>query len=384
MGALAAAQSRNVQGADRLPCQLVRLPLYRFDHVVRAAGAHHGPTGMDRAGGPEHQHVAAGARRKPLLDRAQRRGQPGLVVGAHADGEAGPQRPQQDVLARPQRSQASSTVEQHRTDREADTGGRAAGEQVSFGSDLGRQRFTQADEVRPERTEAVGHDPTLAATGHPVPSWRVDLSERRIAARWYAAEFRQRTWARWSLRKVSKVGTKAIVLGRPTVDATDLEVGDSFKVWSGHRKTLISGWGRIRIGDRVFINCGTVIIAVKEIVIGDDVAFANEVYVMDSNSHGVEGRAHVEAPVHIGAGTWVGNRATILPGVRIGKRVVVAAGAVVTRDVPDDSLVAGNPARVVRALDYPPGCRRAWHDEWGCPCPKLVAEPPEEPEIETA
>ena len=201
----------------------------------------------------------------------------------------------------------------------------------------------------------------------------MDLAERRIALQWWTAELRQRAWGRVFLRKANKVGPKAIVLGRPCIDATDLEVGESFKVWSGHRKTLISGWGKLRFGDRVFVNCGTVIIAVKEIVVGDDVAFANEVYVMDSNSHGVEGKPHVEAPVRIGDGTWLGNRAMVLPGVTIGKRVVVAAGAVVTRDVPDDVLVAGNPARVVRSLDYPPGCRRAWHDAWGCPCPKLVA-----------
>ena len=85
------------------------------------------------------------------------------------------------------------------------------------------------------------------------------------------------------------------------------------------------------------------------------------------------GRAEYErAPVRIGDGTWVGARAMILPGVTIGKRVVVAAGSVVTRDVPDDSLVAGNPARVIRSLDYPAGCRRAWHDEFGCPCLKLA------------
>jgi acetyltransferase-like isoleucine patch superfamily enzyme len=201
----------------------------------------------------------------------------------------------------------------------------------------------------------------------------VDLDRRRIEAQWYAAEYRQRAKAKWSLRKVNRIGRKAIVLGRPTVDATDLEIGDDFKVWSGHRKTLISGWGRMRIGDRVFVNCGTVLIAVVEITIGNDVALANEVYIMDSNSHGVEGRPHVEAPVHIGDGTWVGARAMILPGVTLGKRVVVAAGSVVTRDVPDDVLVAGNPARVVRPLVYPAGCKRAWHDAWGCACPKLVA-----------
>lgn len=201
----------------------------------------------------------------------------------------------------------------------------------------------------------------------------MDWERRKIEVQWTVAEYRQRARARWSLRRTAQVGRKAIVLGRPTIDATDLEVGNDFKVWSGHRKTLISGWGRMRIGDRVFINCGSVVISVLEITIGDDVALANEVYIMDSNSHGVEGRPHVEAPVRIGDGTWVGARAMILPGVTIGKRVVVAAGSVVTRDVPDDVLVAGNPARVVRPLEYPPGCKRAWHDEWGCACPKLVA-----------
>jgi acetyltransferase-like isoleucine patch superfamily enzyme len=208
----------------------------------------------------------------------------------------------------------------------------------------------------------------------------VDWERRRIELQWTAAEYRQRAWAKWSLRRTSSVGSRAVVLGRPTVDATDLVVGDDFKVWSGHRTTLISGWGRIRFGDRCFVNCGSVVVATCEIVVGDDVALANEVYVMDSNSHGVEGRPHVEAPVVIGDGTWVGARAMILPGVTIGKRVVVAAGSVVTRDVPDDVLVAGNPARVVRSLDYPAGCKRAWHDEWGCPCPKLIAasgEPPQ-------
>ena len=201
----------------------------------------------------------------------------------------------------------------------------------------------------------------------------MDWYRRRVELQWHAAVLHHEVKAKWFLRKANRVGRRPVVLGRPTVDGTDLEIGDDFKVWSGHRKTLISGWGRIRIGDRAFINCGTVLLSVLEVTIGDDVALANEVYVMDSNSHGVEGRPHVEAPVRIGDGTWVGARAMILPGVTIGKRVVVAAGAVVTRDVPDDVLVAGNPARVVRPLEYPPGCKRAWHDDWGCACPRLVA-----------
>jgi acetyltransferase-like isoleucine patch superfamily enzyme len=200
----------------------------------------------------------------------------------------------------------------------------------------------------------------------------VDWERRRTELHWHAAAVRQGAKARWSLRRAASVGRRAMVLGSPVVDATDLEIGDDFKIWSGHRLTMVSGWGRLRIGDRCFLNSGTVLIAVQEIVVGDDVAMANEVLVVDSNSHGVEGRPHVQAPIHIGDGTWLGNRAMVMPGVTIGKRVLVAAGAVVTRDVPDDVLVAGNPARVVRALTYPPGCRRAWHDAW-CPCPKVTA-----------
>jgi acetyltransferase-like isoleucine patch superfamily enzyme len=56
-------------------------------------------------------------------------------------------------------------------------------------------------------------------------------------------------------------------------------------------------------------------------------------------------------PVTIGAGVWVGARAMIMPGVTIGDGAVIAAGAVVTKDVPPNTLVAGVPARIVRELD---------------------------------
>ena len=161
-------------------------------------------------------------------------------------------------------------------------------------------------------------------------------------------------------------------MGDPIIDATDLRIGSDFKVWSGHRTTLISGWGRIRIGDRVFVNVGTTLLSVEEIEIGDDVAFGNEVYVIDSGSHGVEGGPHKQVPVRIGDGCWIGSKAIILPGVTLGRRVVVGAGAVVTRDFPDDVMIGGNPARLIRSLSYPAGCKRAWHDDY-CACPRVSA-----------
>jgi acetyltransferase-like isoleucine patch superfamily enzyme len=196
---------------------------------------------------------------------------------------------------------------------------------------------------------------------------RKGWERRRLEAQFLWSYGRQRANANWHLRRCTAVGAQATVLGRPTVDASDMVVGDHFKIWSTHSRTLVTGWGRLRVGDRVFFNNGVFISCVHEITIGDDVAIANYAYLTDSDSHGVEGRKVREAPVHIGNGAWIGARAIILPGVTIGSRALVAAGAVVTRDVADDTLVAGNPARVIRELVYPEGVTRAWHDEpfWG-------------------
>jgi len=188
------------------------------------------------------------------------------------------------------------------------------------------------------------------------------LRKKALEAQWWYAYGRQRANAEWRLRGARSVGAQPTILGRPKVDATDLVIGDHFKIWSGHRLTLVTGWGRIVIGDRVFINSGVVVMSVLEVTIGNDVAIANEAYIMDTDSHGVEGRPVKNAPVRIGDGSWIGARAIILPGVTIGRRCLVAAGAVVSRDVPDDTLVAGNPAQVVRELVYPDGVTRAWHD----------------------
>ena len=120
------------------------------------------------------------------------------------------------------------------------------------------------------------------------------------------------------MRHAKSVGAQPTALGRGArIDATDLEIGDHFKVWCAHRQTLVTGWGRVRIGDRVFINSGVVVVSVLEVTIGNDVAIANEAYIMDTDSHGVEGRPVKNAPVRIGDGSWIGARAMILPGVTI-------------------------------------------------------------------
>lgn len=114
------------------------------------------------------------------------------------------------------------------------------------------------------------------------------------------------------------------------------------------------GQGRIDIGDYVLISPGTRISACDAIVIGDAVMMAHGVYITDSDWHGLHDRTERDPeprPVHIGRNVWLGDRCTVLKGVTIGDNSVVGAGAVVSRDVPPNVVVAGNPARVVRELD---------------------------------
>ena len=115
--------------------------------------------------------------------------------------------------------------------------------------------------------------------------------------------------------------------------------------------------GTLVIGDRCVVGARCTITAHGSIRIADDVWFGQDVFVSDA-SHGYTdpiepiGRQFGEhRPVEIGAGSWIGHGAVILPGARIGRHVVVAAGSVVRGEVPDHCVVAGVPARVVRRID---------------------------------
>jgi acetyltransferase-like isoleucine patch superfamily enzyme len=124
---------------------------------------------------------------------------------------------------------------------------------------------------------------------------------------------------------------------------------------------------QIRIGSRTHVGSGTLLAAAHLIEIGDDVLVAFDVLITDHNSHSLcfaERRsdvrewirerkdwAHVPmVPVKISNKAWIGARAIILKGVTVGEGAVVGAGSVVTRDVPDWTIVAGNPARIIRPL----------------------------------
>ena len=109
----------------------------------------------------------------------------------------------------------------------------------------------------------------------------------------------------------------------------------------------------IRVGRRVFINQNCTLYDLAEIRIGDDVMIGPNVSIV-SASHPVapsERRAYlIGRPIVIEKNVWIAANATIVGGVTVGENSVIAAGSVVTRDVPANTLAGGNPARVIRSI----------------------------------
>lgn len=108
----------------------------------------------------------------------------------------------------------------------------------------------------------------------------------------------------------------------------------------------------IHIGKHVFINMGCKFQDQGGIFIGDGVLIGHNV-VLATLNHAMQPERRSDmlpAPIHIGKRVWIGSNATVLPGVTIGDGAVVAAGAVVTRDVPANMVVGGVPAKVIRHI----------------------------------
>jgi len=106
------------------------------------------------------------------------------------------------------------------------------------------------------------------------------------------------------------------------------------------------------IGKNVFINHACSFLDLVGITIEDDVLIGPRVNLV-TESHPLDSgdrKALITKPVTIRRGAWIGAGATILPGVTIGENAVVAAGSVVSRDVPANTVAAGTPARIVKSI----------------------------------
>ncbi|MCM1541240.1 MAG: sugar O-acetyltransferase [Blautia sp.] len=113
------------------------------------------------------------------------------------------------------------------------------------------------------------------------------------------------------------------------------------------------GWN-IEVGENFCANFGLTILDVGKVTMGDNVLIAPNVSIYtaghpihpDSRNSGYE----YGIPVTIGNNVWIGGSAVILPGITIGDNAVVGAGSVVTKDIPDNMIVAGNPAKIIREI----------------------------------
>ena len=145
----------------------------------------------------------------------------------------------------------------------------------------------------------------------------------------------------------------------PIGRAVNLELGDDAELHVRGRVAIAAGcWinvfpsAALAVGDKTYLNYNTTVIVSERIDIGSDCAIAWNVSIMDTDFHYLfpeDGREPVgKDPVKIDDHVWIGTSATVLKGVRIGEGAVVAANAVVSRDVPPRCLVAGAPARVIK------------------------------------
>ena len=183
------------------------------------------------------------------------------------------------------------------------------------------------------------------------------------------------------LRDADRRGSQVRVIGRPRVENFGrLVLGDHVVLRSlvvpvelatGPGATLI-------IGDQCSLNYGVSIGATRWVEIGARVRIGPYAMIIDCEFHDpyARGTRPAARPVRIASDVWIGAKASVMPGVTIGRGAIVATGAVVTRDVPELTVVGGVPARPLRVLDaarFAPERRPDGRDDDGASRPLSAA-----------
>lgn len=133
-------------------------------------------------------------------------------------------------------------------------------------------------------------------------------------------------------------------------DSTFVCDGD-FRLYQGASVYVAPG-AKLVVHGGTFLNTNATLNCFFNIEIGKGCAISDNVCIADSDSHCVDGQKDkVKAPIIIGDHVWIGKNVTVLKGVTIGSGAVIGAGSVVTKDVPSNTVVAGNPAKPIKTIE---------------------------------
>lgn len=162
---------------------------------------------------------------------------------------------------------------------------------------------------------------------------------------------------RWYLRQADQIGTRARLHGRPAVtNRGRMVIGERVQLVStiATLELVAEKGGLLEIGPRTLVNFGCSLVATKLVSIGPRCHIGPYTMMLDNDFHRVEPERRLERPeskpIIVEENVWIGARVILMSGVTVGKDACVGAGSVVTSDVPPRTLVAGVPAKVIRAL----------------------------------
>lgn len=186
-------------------------------------------------------------------------------------------------------------------------------------------------------------------------------SKRRLSV------IQNKLYTAWLSREFQKIGkSSTVIFPIDLIGGKYISIGDGAAVG---RRTFLTAWDKygtekllpqITIGDNVSIGEDGHITAINSIRIGNNVLIGKKITITD-NSHGKcvfeelsipprDRPMYSPGPVIIEEGVWIGDKATILPNVRIGKNAIIGANSVVTKDIPANCVAAGTPAKVIKEM----------------------------------
>ena len=129
-------------------------------------------------------------------------------------------------------------------------------------------------------------------------------------------------------------------------DNSELIVNGKFYIYTGC-KIVVRNGAKLELGNKSFINVDSKIYCKDNIKIGNNTFIGEEVIIRDTDEHCINESCNTK-PIIIGNNVWIGMRSIILKGITIGDGAVIASGSIVTKNVPPNTLVGGNPAKIIK------------------------------------